>query len=268
MDEAISANANMRTRQSDINALHREENAMRADVTPVDTERNPLRDRELADAIASGDQDAFRTLMRRYNRLLYRTARSILKNERDAEDALQNAYLRIYRGIDRFRGEAGLSTWLVRIVINEALGSLRKRARSAHVVNLEASELDAAVEAEADIAFNQSERPDELLMRTDMQQLIQSKVDQLPLTYRSVFVLRALEELSVTETAEALQIPEATVRTRFFRARAQLRESMSADADGGASDTAFPFAGARCDGIDTRVMAAITADSLILESLA
>ena len=132
---------------------------MLADVTPVDTERNPLRDRELAAAIASGDQDAFRTLMRRYNRLLYRTARSILKNERDAEDALQNAYLRIYRGIDGFRGEAGLSTWLVRIVINEAIGSLRKRARSAHVVNLETSELDAAVEAEADVALNRSERP-------------------------------------------------------------------------------------------------------------
>jgi RNA polymerase sigma-70 factor (ECF subfamily) len=240
---------------------------MQADVTPVDTETNALPDTELADAIASGDQDAFRTLMRRYNRLLYRTARSILKNERDAEDALQNAYLRIYRGIGGFRGEARLSTWLVRIVINEALESSRKRARSAHVVNLEASELDAAVEAGADVSFSHSERPDELLMRTDMQQLIQAKVDELPLTYRAVFVLRALEELSVTETAEALQIPEATVRTRFFRARARLRESMSANADR-ALGIAFPFAGARCDGIVARVIAAISADSLIVEPLA
>jgi RNA polymerase sigma-70 factor (ECF subfamily) len=245
----------------------KEENAMLSDAKPVHSERGGLSDSELADAVASGDQGAFRALMRRYNRLLYRTARSILRDETDAEDALQNAYLSVYRGIGKFRGEAGLSTWLVRIVINEAIGSLRKRARSAHIINFEGSELDAAVETEAGVNFSQSERPDEVLMRTDMQQLIQAKVDELPLTYRSVFILRALEELSVTETADALQIPEATVRTRFFRAKARLRESMSADADG-ALVTAFPFAGARCDGIVARVMAAIAAESLILESLA
>jgi RNA polymerase sigma-70 factor, ECF subfamily len=238
---------------------------MLAEVKPglSDTERGALSDSELADAIASGDQDAFRTLMRRYNRLLYRTARSILKDETDAEDALQNAYLLVYRGIGKFRGEAGLSTWLVRVVINESLGSLRKRARSAHIINFEGSDLDIAVEAEADVNFSHSERPDEVLMRADTRQLIQAKVDELPLTYRAVFVLRAIEELSVTETAEALQIPEATVRTRFFRARARLRESMSADADG-ALDMAFPFAGARCDGIVARVMAAISAESLVV----
>ena len=240
-----------------------------AEVKPVHStvEGDALSDSELADAIASGDQGAFRTLMRRYNRLLYRTARSILKNETDAEDALQNAYLLVFRGIGKFRGEAGLSTWLVRVVINEALGCLRKRSRSAHIVNLEGSELDAAVEAEADLDFSKSEQPEDALMRADAQQLIQAKVDELPLTYRAVFVLRALEELSVTEIAEALQIPEATVRTRFFRARARLRESLSADADG-ALDLAFPFAGARCAGIAARVMAAISARSLVPESLA
>jgi RNA polymerase sigma-70 factor (ECF subfamily) len=240
---------------------------MLSDVKPVDSVKDGLSDSQLADAVALGDHDAFRVLMRRYNRLLYRTARSILKDESEAEDVLQNAYLLVYRGIGKFRGEAGISTWLVRIVINEAVGSLRKRARSAHVVNLEGSELDAAVEADNDVHSNQSERPDELLMRADMQQFIQAKLDELPLRYRAVFVLRALEELSVTETAEALQIPEATVRTRFFRARARLRESMSADTEG-ALDIAFPFAGARCDGIAARVMAAISTDSLILESLA
>jgi RNA polymerase sigma-70 factor, ECF subfamily len=240
---------------------------MLAEVESVNSERSALSDSELADAVASGDHEAFRALMRRYNRLLYRTARSILKDETDAEDALQNAYLLVYRGIDKFRGEAGLSTWLVRVVINEALGCLRKRSRSAHVVNLEGSELDAAVEAEADLDFDKSERPEEMLMRADTQQLIQAKVDELPLTYRAVFVLRALEELSVTETAEALKIPEATVRTRFFRAKARLRESLAADADG-ALDMAFPFAGERCDGIVARVMAVISADSLILEPLA
>jgi RNA polymerase sigma-70 factor (ECF subfamily) len=240
---------------------------MPVEVKPAGSESGVLSDSKLAHAIASGDHEAFRALMRRYNRLLYRTARSILKDETDAEDALQNAYLLIHRSIGKFRGEAGLSTWLVRVVINEALGCLRKRSRSGNVVNLEGSELDAAVEAEGDANYDRSERPEDALMRADTQQLIQAKVDELPLAYRAVFVLRAIEELSVTETAEALQIPEATVRTRFFRARAQLRESLSVDAHG-ALDMAFPFAGARCDGIVARVMAAISADALILEPLA
>jgi RNA polymerase sigma-70 factor (ECF subfamily) len=219
-------------------------------------------DSELVDAIASGDHGAFRALMQRYNRLLYRTARSILKNETDAEDALQSAYLLVYRGIDSFSGEARISTWLVRVVINESLACLRKRARSAYVVNLEGSELDAAVEADADANFDNGERPEEELMRADTRQLIQAKVDELPLAYRAVFVLRALEELSVTETAQALQIPEATVRTRFFRARERLKRSLSLDATG-ALDMAFPFAGARCAGIVARVIAAISADALL-----
>ncbi len=240
---------------------------MLVEVKPVDRESGALSDSELAYAIASGDHEAFRALMRKYNRLLYRTARSILKDDADAEDVLQNAYLLVYRGISKFRGEAGLSTWLVRVVINEALGCLRKRSRSAHVINLEGSELDAAVEAEADRNWDKGERPEDGLMCADAQQLIQAKVDELPLAYRAVFVLRAVEELSVTETAEALQIPEATVRTRFFRARTRLRESLSVDAVG-ALDMAFPFAGARCDGIVARVMAAISADALILEPLA
>jgi RNA polymerase sigma-70 factor, ECF subfamily len=238
-----------------------------AAVKPIDRNAIALSDPELVEAIASGDHGAFRILMQRYNRLLYRTARSILKDETDAEDTLQNAYLLVYRGIGKFRGEAGISTWLVRVVINEALACLRKRSRSAHVINLEGSELDAAVEAEADANFDKGERPEDGLMRADAQQLIQAKVDELPLAYRAVFVLRALEELSVTETAEALQIPEATVRTRFFRARARLKESLDIDA-AGARDLAFPFAGARCAGIVTRVMAALSADALVLEPLA
>jgi RNA polymerase sigma-70 factor (ECF subfamily) len=240
---------------------------MLVEVKPADSESAAFSDSEVAYAIASGDHEAFRALMRKYNRLLYRTARSILKDETDAEDALQDAYLLVYRGISKFRGEAGLSTWLVRVVINEALACLRKRSRSAHVINLEGSELDAAIDAEADLDFDRGERPEDGLMRADAQQLIQAKVDELPLTYRAVFVLRALEELSVTETAEALQIPEATVRTRFFRARARLRESLSVDA-AGALDLAFPFAGARCDGIVARVVAAISAGALTLEPLA
>jgi RNA polymerase sigma-70 factor (ECF subfamily) len=212
-----------------MNASYEEESAVSTEVKPFEGESS---DADLCDAITAGDQQAFRALMGRYNRRLYRTARSILKNDADAEDALQNAYLLVYRGIGKFRGDAGLSTWLVRIVINEALACLRKRSRSAHVVNLESSELDAAIEAQAaDMCSEKSEPLEDRLIRSDTNQLIQAKIDELPVAYRAVFVLRARDDRSVTETAAALRIPEATVRTRFFRARALLRQSLSADAD-------------------------------------
>jgi RNA polymerase sigma-70 factor, ECF subfamily len=217
------------------------------------TGESPCSEIELASAIAAGDHDAFRTLMRRHNRLLYRTARSIVKDDSDAEDAVQNAYLLAYRKIGNFRGEAKLSTWLVRIVVNEALECLRKRSRSAHVISLDGSELDDAIESAAEPMNRKPERPEETLIRADTRRLIESKIDELPSAYRAVFMLRAVEEFSVEETAVALGVPEATVRTRSFRARALLRKALSQDADM-ALDTAFPFAGSRCAGIVARVM--------------
>jgi RNA polymerase sigma-70 factor (ECF subfamily) len=216
-------------------------------------------DAKLARSIAAGHKDAFVLLMRRFNRLLYRSARSIVKNESDAEDVVQNAYLLAYRQMGNFRGDAKLSTWLVRIVINEAVSCLRSRARRAHVVNLDGSELDNIVESAAHAAGKRAERPDDLLIRSDMRRLLQAKIDDLPLAYRTVFMLRAVEELSVAETAASLGIPEATVRTRFFRARTQLCEALSI-APPGEFETAFPFAGERCAGIAARVMAAISAE--------
>ena len=228
---------------------------MPAQVNPVSGEYVSA-DVELARAVAAGDHDAFRALMQRHNRLLYRTARSIVKDDSDAEDAVQNAYLLAYRKIGKFRGEAKLSTWLVRIVVNEALASLRKRSRSAHFVSLDGAELDDAIELAMEPATSKPERPEETLMRADMRRLIESKIDELPLAYRAVFMLRAVEELSVPEAAAALGIPEATVRTRFFRARAQLRESLSTGIREN-FDGAFAFAGDRCNRIIARVLAAI-----------
>ena len=231
---------------------------MLAQVQPL-TGEGPCSDIELASAIAAGDHDAFRTLMRQHNRLLYRTARSIVKDDSDAEDAVQNAYLLAYRKIGNFRGEAKLSTWLVRIVVNEALECLRKRSRSAHVISLDGRELDDAIELAAEPMNRKPERPEEELIRADTRRLIESKIDELPSAYRAVFMLRAVEEFSVEETAVALGVPEATVRTRSFRARALLREALSGDADV-ALDAAFPFAGARCAGIVARVMAIIAGE--------
>ena len=216
----------------------------------------PMSDSALAQAIAAGDGKAFQVLMRRFNRLLYRTARSIVKDDCDAEDAVQNAYLLAYRDIARFRGEAKLSTWLVRIVVNEALGCLRKRSRSAHVLTLTDDDLDARIEATCESTTPRPERPDEAAIRSDLRRLVEQKIDELPLPRRAVFMLRALEELSVSETAAALGIPEATVRTRFFRARMQLCVALSAE-NVACADQAFSFAGERCDRIVSGVLALI-----------
>ena len=214
-------------------------------------------DTELVRAIMAHDQEAFTTLMRRFNRLLYRTARSIVRDDSDAEDVLQNAYLLVYRDIGKFRGEAKLSTWLVRIVINEALACLRKRTRSAHIVSLEDEACDEAVDAAYESTRVRPERPEEAAIRSDLRRLLEAKIDELPLPRRSVFILRALEELSVAETAVALGIPEPTVRTRFFRARQQLSAALPAEAAEGLRD-AFAFAGERCNRIVAAVLASIT----------
>jgi RNA polymerase sigma-70 factor, ECF subfamily len=216
-----------------------------------------LPDVELARRVAQGDQAAFQQLMRRHNRVLYRTARSILKDDAEAEDALQEAYLRAFHAIGDFRGEAKLSTWLVRIVANEALGHLRKRTRSAQAIPITryAEGLEAV---EAHMNESLAEQPEDAALRAQTRRLLEAKIDQLPDAFRTVFVLRAVEELSVEETAAALDIPEATVRTRFFRARSQLREAISSEVDCAIED-AFAFDGARCDRIVAAVMARIEA---------
>lgn len=213
-----------------------------------------LSDSELAQRIAGGDQIALELLMRRHNQMLYRTARSILKEDAEAEDAVQEAYLLAYRGMSKFRGDAKLSTWLVRIVANEAIARTRKRSRRAEVIQLNS---DAQEESEA-VAQNETrtspEQPERAAQRAQTRRLLEAKIDKLPDAFRTVFVLRAIEELSVEETAVALGIPEATVRTRFFRAKSLLRESLSREIDLAYGD-AFAFAGARCDRIVAGVMA-------------
>jgi RNA polymerase sigma-70 factor (ECF subfamily) len=214
-----------------------------------------LTDAELAALAAQGDALAFQHIMRRHNRLLFRTGRSILKDDDEAQDALQEAYLRAWRSLGTFRAEARLSTWLVRIVANEALGRLRRRG-SAQVIAFETA-IEATRNAEDTwMQANPDEQPERHAMRAETRKLIEAGIDALPEVFRTVFVLRAVEDLSIEEVAAALDIPEATVRTRFFRARGLLREALSREIDVAIGD-AFSFAGIRCDEIVARVMAVI-----------
>lgn len=202
---------------------------------------------ELVERIASGEKSAFELLMRRFNRKLYRTARSIVKDDVEAEDVLQDAYLLAYRNIGKFRGESSLSTWLVRIVVNEAIAHTRKTARTAEIIDFGAGQEEGDAH-EAGMSEANTEQPDQIAMRIQIRQLIEKKIDALPQAFRTVFVLRALEELTVEETAGCLNIPEATVRTRYFRAKGLLREALSQEIDLGLED-AFSFDGERCDRI-------------------
>ena len=211
-------------------------------------------DNELVKLIAAHDHDAFRVLMKRHNQMLYRAARSILKNEAEAEDAVQEAYLQAYRAMGDFRGDAKLSTWLVRITVNEAITRLHKHARRAEVIHLEGDDLQDQHSSEDSMNDSPPEVPERATLRAEMRKMLEARIDTLPEAFRSVFVLRALEEMSVEETAVALGLNEATVRSRFFRARALLREWLSRDIDVAQGD-AFSFAGARCDRITANVMA-------------
>ena len=208
-------------------------------------------DAELALRVAAGEPSAFEAMMRRHNRALFRTARAILRDDAEAEDALQEAYLQAYRAIGGFRGEAKLATWLARIVANEALMRLRKRARRAEIVPLQPGTADAGINAVPD--ENMDETPERSAQRSEMRRLLEAQIDSLPDDYRVVFVLRAVEEMSVEETAEALGIPAATVRSRLFRARGLLREGLASKIDL-ATEEAFSFAGERCDRIVAHVL--------------
>jgi RNA polymerase sigma-70 factor (ECF subfamily) len=184
-------------------------------------------DSKLVETIVSGDQAAFSMLVRRFKGLLYRTVRAIVKDDTDAEDVVQNAFLLAYRRLHRFRGASKLSTWLVRIAVNEALTCLRKRARLNQVVTPGTGRENAFDDATTTASCNDEYLPEHMAVRSELRQLIWNRVEALPAAYRNVFVLRAVNELSVVETARELGIPKATVRTRYFRARTRLCHALS-----------------------------------------
>jgi RNA polymerase sigma-70 factor (ECF subfamily) len=209
-------------------------------------------DAALRQRVVDGEQAAFADLMRRYNRRLYRVARSILRDDADAEDALQDAYIQAYRGLPDFRGESSLATWLTRIVMNAALMRRRRSGRMAEVIELGAEPLMDGMAAMRDP--DPAEQPEQVFQRTQARGLIEAKIDGLPEVFRTVFILRGVEELSVEEAAKVLGIPDATVRSRYFRARGMLREALAREIDFALED-AFGFDGERCTRIVATVMA-------------
>jgi RNA polymerase sigma-70 factor (ECF subfamily) len=207
-------------------------------------------ERETVRRIVAGDRAAFEMLMRQHNRRLYRLARATLRDAAEAEDALQAAYLSAYRSIARFRGDAALLTWLSRLVLNECYARLRRDARRQNVIPM----VDANTHVDIDaMTVQDSDSPEKAAARAELRTLLERKLDELPEIFRVVFVLRSVEELSVEEAAQCLDIPEATVRSRHFRAKSLLRESLAHEIDLAERDV-FEFGGAHCDRVVANVL--------------
>jgi RNA polymerase sigma-70 factor (ECF subfamily) len=217
-------------------------------------------DAELAGLVAQGDHRAFESLMRRHNGKLFRVARAILKDDADAEEALQDAYLDAYRHMGDYAGAAKLETWLTRIVINQALMRLRKRKRDHVIVPFAATDSTGHADRDEDaIPDTKVESPSSTLFRGEIRRLLEQRIDELPTPFRVAFVMREVEEMSTEEIAECLAIPVATVRTRLFRARALLRQALAREVDLATTDV-FRFDGERCDRIVAHVLAALQND--------
>lgn len=207
---------------------------------------------ELVRGAQARQPEAIRAIVKRYNQRLYRLARAIVRNDADAEEVLQEAYLRAFEAIGGFRGEATLATWLSRITINEALGRLRRKRRRARL------DADLASPDQARIipfpSANPSDDPERVMAQRQILKVVEQASDNLPDIYRVVFVARVIEGLSVEEAAEALSLQPATIKTRLHRARALIKQELES-AIGPLLLGAFPFAGKRCERLTDAVMA-------------
>ena len=214
-----------------------------------------LGDPELARLCAGRDCDAVRHVITANNQRLFRAAWSILKDRFEAEEAVQAGYVAAFSSMDRFEGRSSLSTWLTRIVINEALGRLRSERRRR--ARLEADGVPVLeTYREKLMAGSESPQPDAAVAREQLRRLLEHAIAGLSEKFRTVFVLREVEGLSVEDTAEALAIPSATVKTRLLRARRKLQDALAPEVQGALTGT-FPFAGADCAAMTERVMAAL-----------
>ncbi len=216
--------------------------------------RGTLSDEEIRARILAGETALFEVLMRRHNQRVYRAVRALIRDEAEAEDAMQQAYLSAYLNLAQFAGAAKLSTWLVRIAVNEALARLRRRAR---FVTLDAV-LDSEEPTRALAPAPPTENPEAHAMSNELSAIVQRAIDALPEAYGVVFMLREVEGMDTAETAEALGLSADVIKTRLSRARAMLRERLL-EAVGPSVREAYLFPVPRCDRMVARVLAAIQA---------
>lgn len=223
--------------------------------TPLDD----LDDGALVERARNRDGAAVRLIMQRHNRRLYRAARSVLHDEAEAEDVVQEAYCRAFTHLDGFRGEAQLSTWLTRIALNDALGRLRRRRSLIDLKDIDAINDQGETRVIYLPSARQDSNPENAAARAEVRRLLERAVDQLPDPFRTVFVLRDIEEMSIEETASQLGLRPETVKTRLHRARRLLRQSLDRTLSSTLADV-FPCAGLRCARITQAVLSRLGMD--------
>lgn len=221
-------------------------------------DRTGLSDTDLVTLMRRGDEAAFAIVIQRHNRRLFRVARSVIRDDAEAEDVVQEAYVRAFRNLDGFRGEARLSTWLTRIALNEALDRMRRRRPNVPLTAID----DAGGGQESSLMSlftgAAAADPERSASRAEIRRLVEDAIDALPSAFRTVFVLREIEGMSIEETASELDLKPETVKTRLHRARRQLRSALE-DTLAAALNDAFPFDGARCTKMAERVLARLAA---------
>ena len=218
---------------------------------PAPPVADPSSDADLVRRACVRDETAFRRIMERHNRQLYRIARSILRNDSEAEDAVQEAYIKAFTHLEGFRGNSSLATWLSRITLNEALGRLRRDHLTVDIDTLKSQRAEAKI-----IKFPQtaaSGDPERTMAQREILQLVERATDNLPEIFRIVFMTRVIEGMSVEETANLLGLQPETVKTRLHRARRLVREELHKQIGPVLMD-AFPFAGRRCERMTNAVL--------------
>ena len=208
-------------------------------------------DTELVNRARGRDEAAIRSIMQSNNRRLYRLARGILRNDGEAEDVVQETYVRAFTHLDSFRGDSSLATWLARIALNEALGRLRRQRPGVEWTSLPPGVLEAQI-----IQFPLSappEDPEKSMAQREIQHVVEHAIDDLPEAFRIVFITRVIEGMNVEETAEILGLKPETVKTRLHRARTMLRNNVEKKI-GPVVMQAFPFAGERCERLTDAVL--------------
>lgn len=208
-------------------------------VDPVNSAAIP--DEEVVEHVRAGQAALFEVLMRRHNQRIYRVARAILGNDTEAEDVMQETYVRAYLHLDQFANRARFTTWLTKIAVHEALARARKSGRMESLDSEDTPEFGMRHEP-----MSNTPTPEEKLFGKQMRALLEAAIDNLPQAYRSIFVMREIEEMSTVETAESLGVTEEVVKTRLHRARAMLQTDLYARA-GATTPAAFEFHLSRCD---------------------
>lgn len=216
---------------------------------PLPTAGDQLRDADIVSRILAGDAALFEMLMRRHNQRMYRMARAVLRTDDEVDDVLQQAYLSAYQHLDQFEGGAQFSTWLTRIVLNEALGRRRKQGPQ-----FMAGEDDTMLT----LVDRKTRDPEQQASSSELRRVLEEEVASLSDTFRAVFIMRDVEGLSTSETATCLGISEDLVKTRLHRARTVLRDNLYRRA-GVTASSLFEFGNARCDRVVGRVMGEILA---------